>query len=169
MKRLVAPSARTRWVTERIASAHLKSGKEKTGSSQSLQNRIQSGRPEEKPGTKTFYLLTARPNGRPLFGPFSPSQIYHWPAQTPGVTNNWQPLNESNEYANNAKDHAQFSITGNPMYGGGFDIDIPMRWRIDTGSDEHLFPNRLQSCEITGSGSGISAGISKLKQSAHQP
>jgi len=100
-----------------------------------------------------------------VFTNVPPSNIYHWPALTVGVTNNWVQLNTFNGCA----DHAQFSITGNPMYSGGFDIDIPMRWRIDTGSDEHLFPNRLQSCEITGSGSAISAAISKLMKSAHQP
>jgi hypothetical protein len=48
MKRLAAPGARTRWVTERIACADPKSGKEKTGSSQSLQTAFGLGKPEAK-------------------------------------------------------------------------------------------------------------------------
>jgi hypothetical protein len=50
MKRLAAPSARTRWVTERIACKHPKSEEEKTGSSQSLQTAFGPGKPEEKNG-----------------------------------------------------------------------------------------------------------------------
>jgi hypothetical protein len=64
IKRLPVLSARTRWVTERIAhQADPKSEKEKTGSSQSLQNAFGLEEPEEKSGTVTFYLLTNRLNG----------------------------------------------------------------------------------------------------------
>jgi hypothetical protein len=47
MKRLAAPGARTRWVTERIA-LHPKSEKEKTGSSQSLQTAFNLEKPEKE-------------------------------------------------------------------------------------------------------------------------
>jgi hypothetical protein len=61
MKRLPASSARTRWVTERIALAYPKSEKEKTGSSQSLQTAFGLGKPEEQIGDGNVLSLDHAP------------------------------------------------------------------------------------------------------------
>jgi hypothetical protein len=59
---------------------------------------------------------------------------YHWPSGTFGVTNSWITLTEDNQWS----DHTWFQIYADPIYPGGYDYVIPMRWRV-VGDDVTSF------------------------------
>ncbi len=89
------------------------------------------------------------------FTDFPPSDLAHSPKP------DWIPLSAQNKWG----DDAAFSGFPSPWSAGGFEWDIPVRWRVRTTVNEGVMPkNRLQTFSITGA-SGTST-VSKLGQSA---
>jgi hypothetical protein len=123
-----------------------------------------------QPADVSFYRVQMTEVAGPstnIFGCFTnwPASVwYHWPANgAVGVTNSWTPLTGINSWL----DHSSFSFPTLPPYSGGADLMIPMRWRIETNSNDNPFPSRFVTMRITDtSGSAIDT---KLGLEAHRP
>jgi hypothetical protein len=99
-----------------------------------------------------------------IFTNLDPMSLYHWPSNSVvGVTNSWIKINSLNQWG----DHSSFSIQASPVFPGGFDLVIPVRWRVGSNGVENIFPSRLVTARITDTnGSAIDT---KLGQEAHNP
>lgn len=82
------------------------------------------------------------------------------PAHQPNQ--NWIQLNANNRWG----DTATFSGYPAPWSQGGFDWDIPMKWRLVGSTTEHDFTHRLQQFRILGT-DGTSS-VSKLGQTVQR-
>lgn len=87
------------------------------------------------------------------FTNYLPSQLYHNPNA------NWIPLTAWNSWA----DHAAFGPLPPPWAAGGFEWDIPVRWRVTGSTNAASLPNRLQTFSIAGTNG--SSTVTKLGQS----
>ena len=87
------------------------------------------------------------------FTNYPPGFLNHSPST------NWIQLNGFNAWA----DIADFQNHLSPWYAGGYEWDIPVRWRVVGSTNVGSLPNRLQICSIADT-NGTST-VSKLGQS----